>query len=120
VCAVAAAGLLFQAGVLAATAGKGFKQERRELGPFLTAAARVVPPGVDIASNLYAAGYALYPRRRVNIRFNDSEKNLRAHLRKAGIRYLVMSVPLPRSMGDPGTWTRRLYEGHHGVVLEIR
>jgi len=120
VCTVAAAGLLFQAGVLADTAGKGLKQERRELGPFLTAAARVVPPGADFASNVYAAGYALYPRRHVKIRFKGSEENLRARLRNAGVRYLVMSVPLPRAMGDPATWTRRLYEGRRGVVLEIR
>ncbi len=121
VCAVLAAGMVFQAGVLVETASKGFKQEQHESRPLLAAAARVLPLNARFASDVYAAGYALYPRDRVQIRFpGRTPAQLRRVLRRDRVRYLVVRRPLEPSLGNPASWTRELYRGRQGVVLEIR
>jgi hypothetical protein len=118
--ALAVGGFAIQTGYLARTVSRGFHEGRRELRPLLDAAGRVMPPRARFASNVYASGYVLYPRRRIRIRFAVTPVRLRRRLRITGVNYLVMAFPLPPSLTGPATWRRRLYRDRLGVVLEVR
>jgi hypothetical protein len=114
-----AVGAVIQTGVLARTVRDGLRQPSNDdARAFLGHANRVIPAGADFASDVPAAAYGLYPRHRAPIRFTGPAAKVESSLRRDGVRYLVVRLPLPGSLGAASSWTRVIYRDHYGAVLE--
>jgi hypothetical protein len=116
-----AAGAVVQTGVLANTVREGLQQTSNGDGrAFLGHANRVIPAEADFASDVRAAAYVLYPRRRIRVRLTRPAAFVESSLRRNHVGYLVVRLPLPASLVAASSWTRAIYQDHYGAVLETK
>lgn len=119
VCMLYAAGFVFQIGVLVSAVHDGLEVSRKgERRTLLDRANDLLPADARFASNVEGAGYVLYPRPEVRVRFKQPPDRVRSRLRAGRVRYLIVALPLPRWLRDASSWTREVGRTKHGVILE--
>jgi hypothetical protein len=119
VCVLTAVCVLIQAGTLARLWHSNLTARDRPAGrAFLEQVDRTIPARASFASDVRGSGYVLYPRQRLNVSFRSSPADMRRQLEEAGVRYLVVSLPLSPSLRGAASWSRVVLRRPSALVLE--